>query len=180
MNDDEFEAVPLAEVDHRTNGKRSTLVFVRQLRHSPHKVWTALTDPAQLPQWAPFTADRDLGHLGAATLTMTDGQDIVLRGDVTLCDPPTLLEYAWGDDILRWHLEATDYGTRLTLYHTTDYPTMLPKVAAGWHICLAVADRLLDGRPTGPIVGEDAMQHGWQELHDAYAQRLAMPSEASN
>jgi hypothetical protein len=49
---------------------------------------------------------------------------------------------------------------------------MLPKVAAGWHLCLDVAERLLDGRPIGPIRGEDARNHGWEELHDAYAEKL--------
>jgi hypothetical protein len=45
-------------------------------------------------------------------------------------------------------------------------------VAAGWHLCLDVAERMLDGEPIGPIRGQDAMNHGWQELHDAYAERL--------
>ena len=41
-----------------------TLVLVRELRHSPDKVWQALTDPAQLREWAPFDADRNLGAAG--------------------------------------------------------------------------------------------------------------------
>ncbi|MEO5839826.1 MAG: SRPBCC family protein [Acidimicrobiales bacterium] len=177
MNDDQFEPSPLADVEFRTTGTRATLVFVRQLRHSPAKVWAALTDPAQLPQWAPFTADRDLGQLGTTTLTKTDGQDpatAALPAQVTHCEPPTLLEYTWGDDVLRWQLEANEGGTLLTLLHTTDDPTMVPKVAAGWHLCLDVAERLLDGRPVGPIVGAAAMDHGWPALHDAYAAALSI------
>ena len=153
------------------------LVLERTLPVAPDKVWAALTDPAQLPQWAPFTSDRDLGHVGAATLTMTDGEDsandVTLAANVTRCEPPTLLEYTWGDDVLRWQLEANERGTRLTLEHTTDDPTMVPKVAAGWHLCLDVADRLLDGHPIGPIVGMKAMDYGWQELHDSYAEELS-------
>ena len=172
MSNDTFEAGPLAEVECHSNGGRSTLVFVRQLRHAPAKVWAALTDPEQLPQWAPFGPNRDLGHVGDATLTMTDGQGAEFVAHVTRAEPPTLLEYTWGDDILRWELEPSTLGTRLTLHHTTDDPTMVPKVAAGWHICLVVAERLLDGHPIGPIVGENAMRFGWQALHDAYAERL--------
>jgi hypothetical protein len=37
----------------------------------------------------------------------------------------------------------------------------------------SVAERLLDGRPVPPIRGEDARQHGWDELHQAYAAELA-------
>ena len=103
---------------------------------------------------------------------MIDGQGTTLPATVTRSEPPTLLEYTWGDDVLRWQLDATEHGTRLTLTHTTDDPTMMPKAAAGWHICLVVAERLLDGRPIGPIVGEEAMKYGWQDLHDAYAKVL--------
>ena len=34
-----------------------TLILVRELRHSPEKVWQAITDPAHLREWAPFDAD---------------------------------------------------------------------------------------------------------------------------
>ncbi len=68
-----FEPGPLADVERRADGDRWTLVFVRVLRHAPDRVWAALTEPAQLEAWAPFTADRDLGSTGDATLTMIDG-----------------------------------------------------------------------------------------------------------
>ena len=42
-------------------------------------------------------------------------------------------------------LTERDGGTRLTLRHRAQGPEWLPKVAAGWHIRLDVADRLLDG-----------------------------------
>ena len=38
-----------------------TLILVRELHHSPEKVWQALTDPAHLREWAPFEADGSLG-----------------------------------------------------------------------------------------------------------------------
>ena len=41
-----------------------TLVLVREMRHSPEKVWEALIDPAQLREWAPFVTDASLGALG--------------------------------------------------------------------------------------------------------------------
>ncbi len=37
------------------NGEEWTLVITRDLRHSPEKVWEALTDPKQLREWAPMT-----------------------------------------------------------------------------------------------------------------------------
>jgi uncharacterized protein YndB with AHSA1/START domain len=43
------------------DGEKWTLVLVRELRHSPEKVWKAITDPAHLREWAPFDADGNLG-----------------------------------------------------------------------------------------------------------------------
>jgi hypothetical protein len=67
-----------------------------------------------------------------------------------------------------------DAGTRLSLRHTVRDQSWLPKVAAGWQLCLVVAEHLLDGQPIDPIRGEDAMNYGRQELHDAYEEALAL------
>jgi uncharacterized protein YndB with AHSA1/START domain len=175
MNRDEFDPGPLADVEHVRDGARSTLVFRRRLRHSPAEVWRALTDAKELPQWAPFQPDRSLAQTGPATLRMSDGTTneefpSVVRAAVE----PRLLEYTWGDDVLRWELEPDGTGTLLTLRHTVESPDWIPRVAAGWHLCLAVAERLLDGNPIGPIVGAEAMKYGWEKLHDEYRARMGM------
>jgi uncharacterized protein YndB with AHSA1/START domain len=150
-----------------------TLVLVRRLRHPPEKVWAALTEQEQVGEWAPFTSDRDLATPGDATLTMIDGDDSEeLPARVMRADRPALLEYKWGDDLLRWELAATESGTELTLRHTIADRDFLAKAAAGWHLCLHVMEHLLDGQPIGPIRGRDAMNHGWEELHEAYAREL--------
>ncbi|MDG4805568.1 SRPBCC family protein [Micromonospora sp. WMMD1120] len=169
MDRDAFEPSPPAEV----RADDTTLVFVRDLRHPPTTVWAALTDPSQLAQWAPFLADRDLGDPGAATLTLVDGDTTTEQpATVRRAEPPHLLEYTWGDDLLRWELTALGAGTRLTLRHTVADRGLLPMVAAGWHLCLDVADRLLDGDPVGPIRGAEANEFGWSDLRDSYARRL--------
>jgi hypothetical protein len=94
---------------------------------------------------------------------------VELPASITRAEPPHLLEYTWGPDRLEWRLERLDSGTRLTLRHTVETPDLGPKVAAGWHLCLVVADRWLAGNPIGRIVGEDAMGYGWPDLHDQYA-----------
>lgn len=173
MKRDDYRPSPLGPVTAENDGAAWTLVFHREFRQPRKAVWSALTDPGQLDQWAPWAADRHLDETGPVTLTMIDGetrQDMPCT--VVTADAPHLLEYTVGTDLLRWELEPAGSGTRLTLRHTVADADWLPKVAAGWHICLDVAEHLLDGDPVGVIRGRDAMNHGWQELADAYEQQL--------
>ena len=162
----------------QNDADRWTLIFVRELRQTPEAVWRALTEPAALQQWSPFDADRNLGATGTATLTMAGGEgDVATDDDVTSveirqADAPRLLEYTWGGDLLRWELEPLASGTRLTLRHTVADRDWIPKVTAGWHICIDVLERVLDGNPVGRVVGNDAKNYGWDALYEAYSKRL--------
>jgi len=169
----DFDPGPLALVERRRDGTRTTLVFRRDLAHPPARVWTALTDPDEVARWAPFRPDRDLGRAGAVVLEMIDGMsDERLASEVTRAVAPELLEYTWADGVVRWELAPRGQGTRLTLRHAVDDPDWLPKLAAGWHLCLVVADGLMAGRDMPSMAGERAMDHGWQDLHDAYERAL--------
>ena len=170
---------PLAPVSAEERDGRWTLVFTRVLRHTPDRVWSALTDPAELAHWAPFDADRDLGATGEAALTMAGsppGEQETLKSQVRIAERPRVLEYTWGDDVLRWELEPLGTGTKLVLHHSVTDRDWGPKVAAGWHICLDVAERMMDGDPVGRVVGDDARKFGWEQLNDQYAARLVVAS----
>jgi uncharacterized protein YndB with AHSA1/START domain len=165
---------PLGDATVVADGDTWTLIFIRDLRHPPAMVWQALTDPAELDRWAPFRPDRDLGTLGDAVLTMVDGAETTdLPGTVVHAERPTLLEYTWGEDRLRWDLEPTADGTRLTLRHTSSERDIEAMVAAGWHVCFVVLDRLLHGEPVEAVRGDAAREHGWEDLRDAYAKKFA-------
>ncbi|MET0415717.1 MAG: SRPBCC family protein [Actinoplanes sp.] len=169
-----FDPGPPAEASVVPTGDRWTLIFIRELRQAPEIVWRALTDPAELDQWAPFTAARDLNDTGDTVLTMVDGdahQD--LPATVLRAEPPAVLEYTWGDDRLRWELEPAGAGTRLTLRHTLADAGIEAQVATGWHICLVVMQHLLDGEPMGVIRGQVAKEYGFDELREAYGKKFA-------
>jgi uncharacterized protein YndB with AHSA1/START domain len=150
-------------------GERWTLILVRDLRHAPQKVWDALTDPAELHEWAPFDSSRNLGSVGPATLTTARSPGApVSETIVTRAEPPKLLEYNWGENEMRWELEAVSGGTRLTLWHNIGRK-WVAMGAAGWHICFDVLDQFITGNPIGRIVGGDAMSFEWKRLNAEYS-----------
>jgi uncharacterized protein YndB with AHSA1/START domain len=156
------------------DGDKWTLVLVRQLRHAPETVWTALTDPAQLREWAPFDADGSLDRRGKVVKLSTAGAPKAPVSETTVirADAPNVLEYNWGDQDIRWQLEDYDGGTRLTLW-TNINRRYIAMGAAGWHICFDVLDRWLIGSPIGRIVGSEAISFGgWQRLHAEYAKQF--------
>jgi uncharacterized protein YndB with AHSA1/START domain len=162
--------------DRGQNGEEKwTLVLVRELRHSPEKVWQALTDPAQLREWAPFDADGNLGTTGTTVKLTTVGAPAprVTETTATLADAPKVLEYKWGGFNMRWELEAFGDGTRLTLWTNIGH-RFIAMGAAGWHICFDVLDRLLGGTPIGRIAGPEAMKFGWQQLNAEYAKQFGV------
>ena len=160
-------------------GEKWTLVLVRELRHSPEKVWEALTDPAHLREWAPFDADGSLGAVGSTVKLTTVGAPTphVTEAKVMRADAPKVLEYNWGDKDIRWELEAVGGGTRLTLWHNIDRG-FISMGAAGWHICFDVLDRLLNNAPIGRIVAGEAMKFDWSRLNSEYAKEFGV--EAPN
>jgi uncharacterized protein YndB with AHSA1/START domain len=138
----------------------------------PAKVWTAITDPEHLHEWAPFDADRNLGAIGNVMLT-TVGTPTphVTETQVRRVEAPKTLEYSWGGNDLRWELEPLGSGTRLTLWHNIGRK-YIAMGAAGWHICFDVLDRYLVGDPIGRITGGDAMGFEWKRLRAEYAEQF--------
>ena len=170
---------PASGAQIQKDGEKWILVLVRELRHSPEKVWQALTDPAHLREWAPFDANASLSRVGSTVKLTTVGAPTphVTETTVKRADAPRVLEYNWGGQEIRWELEAFAGGTRLTLWHNIDR-RFIPMGAAGWHICFDVLDRLLSGTPIGRIVGPEAMKFsGWQRLNAEYAKQFGIPPQ---
>ena len=163
----------------RQDGDNWTLILVRELHHSPEKVWQALTDPAHLREWAPFDADGNLAAAGTTVNLTTVGAPTphVTETKVKRADAPRVLEYNWGTQDMRWELEPCTDGTRLTLWHNIDR-RFISMGAAGWHICFDVLDRHLGDAPVGRIVGGGAMKFDWSRLNAEYAKQFG--TEAPN
>ena len=81
---------PASGAQVRKDGEKWALILVRELHHSPEKVWQALTDPAHLHEWAPFEADGSLGTVGTTVAAPTPR---VSETTVTQADAPKVLVY---------------------------------------------------------------------------------------
>jgi uncharacterized protein YndB with AHSA1/START domain len=168
-----------ARKDVENDGQTWSLVLVRELRHPCAMVWEALTDPAQLAEWAPFDADRNLATAGPVKLTtIAAPSPHVSENIVKRAEAPRLLEHSWGGNDLRWELEPQGGGTRLTLWINIDR-RFVSWGATGWHICFDVLDRLLAGEPIGRIAGPVSMKlAGWHQLHAEYARQLGVDKQS--
>jgi uncharacterized protein YndB with AHSA1/START domain len=157
----------------KKDGDKWTLVLVRELRHSPDKVWEALTDPAQLREWAPFVVDGKLDTVGATVNLTWVGNPNPIKTTVTRAEPARVLEY----NDYRWELEPHGSGTRLTMWAAIDR-RFISWGAAGWHIAFDVLDRLLSGNPLGFTEGVNAMKfEGWKRLKEEYAEQFGVESK---
>jgi uncharacterized protein YndB with AHSA1/START domain len=145
-------------------GERCTLRFTRRLAHPREKVWRAVTEPEHLAVWFPqeIVGERQAG----ASLRFVSPAGDAFDGELLVFDPPSVLEFTWGPDLLRIELAADGPGTLLTLTDTFDDLGKAARDAAGWHECL---DRLGD-----ELDGAAPLDWGrtWREVHPAYVSRL--------
>ena len=167
----------------RTKGRREVDARSRQTAAPlAGKSLAGAHDPVQLREWAPFDADGSLDTAGSTVKLTTVGAPTphVSETTVTRADTARTLEYNWGGSEMRWELEASGSGTRLTLWTNIDR-RYISMGAAGWHICFDVLDHLLSGAPIGRIVGPEVMKFdGWQRLNAEYAKQFGVVQGRSN
>jgi uncharacterized protein YndB with AHSA1/START domain len=147
------------------------LTLSRDIAHPVEQVWPWLTDPERLRRWSPIVPDRPLDSIGARQVRENPDAEPA-TGDVIAVDPPHELVHRWGDDVVRWRLAPTATGCLLTLEQSMRERDPAAMNAAGWHLCLDVLDGTLAGASPSRVVGEAALDHGWESLRDTYAELL--------
>jgi uncharacterized protein YndB with AHSA1/START domain len=143
-------------------GDRWRLRFTRNLGHSPQKVWEAITQPEQLRTWFPQEIVGDW-KTGARLQFKSSDAEANFDGEVLAVQPPKLLEFKWGTDVLRFEITPSGSGSTLTLLDTFDELGKAARDGAGWHVCLDALERNLDGTPSDVSPGES-----WDEVHEDY------------
>ncbi len=137
----------------RTIDGQPVLRFERRLRHSPAKVWRAVSDPAEMAHWFPATVEAELRP--GAPMRFTFPEEAVVDGawdgEVLEVDPPRVYMFRWNADVLRIELIPDGDGCRLVFTQTLGGGRVgrlgAGRTAAGWDHCLDVLAARLDGEP---------------------------------
>jgi uncharacterized protein YndB with AHSA1/START domain len=146
---------------------RWQLRFVRNLPHPPEKIWRALTEPEHLAAWFPAAINGERAPGAQLSFVFPNGEGPPVAGEMIAHDPPSLLEFRWGDETLRFELRRQGEGCVLTFLNTFDDVGKAARDAAGWHACL---DQL-----GYHLAGEEAPwdpSERWRELRPRYMSRF--------
>jgi uncharacterized protein YndB with AHSA1/START domain len=150
---------------------RQALRYVRHYRHPPQRVWSALVEPDALAAWFPARVEGERQE-GAPLRFVFEGEEgPVLEGVVRVFDPPSLLEYTWAEDVLRFELTPTGAGgmhCRLVFTTTFGQRSHAARDASGWHMCLTNLGNQLSATPQG------AVQAQFPALYEAYVSSLGL------
>jgi uncharacterized protein YndB with AHSA1/START domain len=148
-------------------GDRWRVVFTRTLAHTPEKVWSALTEPEHLSAWFPteIIGERTAG--APLRFEFAERQYPGFDGRMLVCDPPRLLEFVWGEDVLRFELTRRGPGTVVTLTDTLGELGKAARDGAGWHECLDKLGYALEG--TEPPWDDSGR---WRIVHPGYVERF--------
>ena len=104
---------------------------------------------------------------GPLTFTDPAGRGPEFTGKVLAYQPPSMLEFSWGPDVLRLEIEPRGAGCTLTLLDTFDELGKAARDAAGWHTCIDFLAHHLTGTAAPWTSGGR-----WSEAHPGYVERF--------
>ena len=142
----------MSSVDKTAPGQTDAITFEFDLRHSPAKVWRALTDPALLAEWLLPVFDLAL-EPGAAFMFKTQpypGWDGTVNCRMVEIDPQRKLSYTWVvgnmeiDTVVTFTLAPTASGTRLSLVQSGFKPDQKQNFGGARYGWKMMAGKLVD------------------------------------
>ena len=149
------------------DGPRYTIRFERRLAHPPEKVWRSLTERKYLRRWFPSDVFGEWKKGAKLDFTFKDGEADPMEGEVLSVEYPRLLEYRWGESILRFELTAEGDGCRLHFSEAFEDSSIAARNAAGWETCLRNLEEILRGyEPAAFDLG------AWRILFERYVSRF--------
>jgi uncharacterized protein YndB with AHSA1/START domain len=140
----------MTATDTTARSQTESISFEFDLRHSPEKVWRALTDPVLLAEWLLPVIDLDLKP-GAAFTFKTQphpGWDGIVNCRILEIQPLRKLRYAWVvadlDTVVTFTLTPTPSGTHLSLVQSGFKPDQKRNFGGARYGWKMMGDKLVD------------------------------------
>ena len=144
--------------DTTAKSQTDALTFEFDLKHSPQKVWRALTDPALLAEWLLPVVGRELQLAPGAEFTFKTqpypGWDGTVNCRMLEIQAQKKLSYAWTvpflDTVVTFTLTPTASGTRLSLVQSGFKPEQAQNLGGaryGWKMMGGKLIELLERTP---------------------------------
>lgn len=129
-------------------------------------VWRMLAENNYLQKWFADLEIETLEEGGKILFDMKDGSFEEMT--ITSLSVPNVLEYTWGNDLVRFDVTSSETGTHLIFKETISKVTgHTPKDITGWHICLDVIDAILSNEELPD------RQLSYNELYPVYEEKFA-------
>jgi uncharacterized protein YndB with AHSA1/START domain len=145
---------------------QDTVVVEIQIAAPPERVFSAITDPQQVPQWwgdpgmyrtTQWQGDLRRGGKWRSDGVGADGKPFHVAGEYLEYDPPKLLVHTWvpsymGDfkTVVRWELKQEKGGTHVTVRHSgfAGQPEGAKSHGEGWTRVLGWMQKFVEGGKT--------------------------------
>jgi uncharacterized protein YndB with AHSA1/START domain len=150
-------------------GDVSILRYERRLAHPQAKVWRAITEDADLEAWFPTTIEGTRRAGAPLRFSFRHGEAEPFDGQMLAFVPPSLMEFRWADDVLRFEVDPEGSGSGCILRLTVTFHEYgkAARDAAGWHVCLEQLAFTCDGADVPWQQPER-----WRVVHRGYVERL--------
>ncbi len=148
-----------------------TIRYDRTSKHSPERLWRAITDSDEVTSWMQYPARIDLRVGGDYFVDFSTTNSGSLDGVIVAVEPARLLRYAWGTSIVEWTIEAAADGCKHSFLQSglADRGPGEEGLAAGWHAWFDDLDTYLDGEPPAPLTD----RRPWIALGERYKPIMA-------
>lgn len=130
------------------SGAAPVICLERHFAVQPTDLWQALTDSRILAQWFPADLQGPRRTGGAIRIVSWSDRFPPVEGRITAYEPPTVLEYTWGGERLRWEISPQGRGCILVFRNVLDAAAEVigpAAIAAAWHACFDVLEFVLRG-----------------------------------
>jgi uncharacterized protein YndB with AHSA1/START domain len=148
-----------------------TLTYNRRSKHSPARLWKAITDGDEINKWMDYPSKVDLRVGGEWHVDFSRTDDGEIPGVIVRVEPEKVLTYTWGLSVIEWTIAPADDGCTyrfvqagLALRDIEDEEGL----AAGWHEFFDRLDLHLDGE----YIDEPEQKRRWNELKPPYRKLL--------